>query len=323
MRREINLSFFGHQVDVREHNDADHGLLGNLRAPTRFSAGVITLAFLEPEFQQEFDEIDEMFARAAESVMIVVAPAETELILSAFLDLSGAIAAFPISALGCEEEFAREIAADKLEAVVEDFVRDAETAGVIGEKARACLPKFFGLDDGAELIEIERGRDKAPVGMSLYGFELGAVLFGDNDSAITGERFAFNLGGKIVSGNEIGHKFRAESDDGGILFFAGTKHYTRKSCARIFIYRFAIGTFSFVVQDETGFEQSILFGRRDDEMVNPFEEIRAGFVAHAVGEPASEPVFAQESGDVTAQESLGVVGEGPVELRCAHGSLSH
>ena len=120
MRREINLSFLGHQVHVGEHNDTDNGLFGNLRAPAGFRAGVIALAFLEPEFQQELDEIDEMFARAAERMMVVIAPAEPKLVLPALLDLSGAITAFPISALGCEEEFAREIAADKLEAVVDD-----------------------------------------------------------------------------------------------------------------------------------------------------------------------------------------------------------
>lgn len=97
---EINLGFFGHEVHVGEDHDADDRLLGNLRAPTGFRAGVVALAFLEAEFEQKFDEIDEIFARAAEGVMIMVAPAEAELILTAFLDLARAIAVLPISTLG-------------------------------------------------------------------------------------------------------------------------------------------------------------------------------------------------------------------------------
>jgi hypothetical protein len=53
-------------------------------------------------------------------------------------------------------------------------------------------------------------------------------------------------------------------------------------------------------------------------VVNPFEEVSAGLIAHAVGELAGEGALGEESGDVTAEESFGVVGERPIELWCAH-----
>ena len=117
-------------------------------------AGVVTLAVLEAEFEEEFVEIDEMLAGATEGVMIVVAPAEAELVLAAFLDLGGAIAGFPVGAFGVEEKFAGEIAANELDALVEDLIGGAEAIGVVGEKATAGMPKFFGFNDGAELVEI-------------------------------------------------------------------------------------------------------------------------------------------------------------------------
>ena len=210
---EIDLRFLGHEVDVREDYDADEGLFGDLRAPTGFSAGVVALAFLKAELKQEFDEIDEMFARAAERVMIVVAPAETELILAALLDLGGPIAALPPGAFGGEEEFAGEIAVHELNALVEDFVGGAEAFGVVREEASAGLPEFFGFDDGAELVEIERGRNEAAIGVPFDGFQARTVFFRDNGATVAREGFPLDFGRKVVSGNEIGNEFGAQSDE--------------------------------------------------------------------------------------------------------------
>src|ERR1041385_359439 len=112
LRREIDPGFVRHQVHVRKNHDPGNGLLGNLGAPPGFSARIITLAFLEPEFFEEIDQIDEMFARAAKSVMIMIAPAETEQVLPSFLDVRRAVAVFPIAALGFEKELAGKIATD-------------------------------------------------------------------------------------------------------------------------------------------------------------------------------------------------------------------
>jgi len=285
---KINLGFFGHEVHIRKDDNADDGLLGNLGAPTGFGAGVVTLAFLEAEFQEEFVEVHEMFAGTAKGVVIVVAPAEAELVLAALLDLGGAIARFPIGSLGIEVKLAGEIAADELKALVENLVGDAEAVSVIWKKTATSVPEFFGFDDGGKLIGFVRSGDETTVGVALDRFEAGSVFFRDNCAAIAGEGFAFDFGGKIVSGNEIGDEFRAQRDDGGILFISGTKHHARQGGARVFIDDFAVGGFDRFVGDETGLEEVVLFGRGNDEVVDPFEEVGAGLFPHAVSEIVGE-----------------------------------
>ncbi len=95
MAGKIQLRLIRHQVHVGKNCDAYERLLGNLRAPTSFRTGVIAFAFLETERKQEIREVNEMLARTAERMMIVVAPAEAELILAKFLNTCGAVAVFP------------------------------------------------------------------------------------------------------------------------------------------------------------------------------------------------------------------------------------
>lgn len=127
-----------------------------------------------------------MFAGAAEGVMIVVAPTEAELVLAALLDLGGAIAAFPIGALGGEEEFAREIRANELQALVENVVCGLKAFQVVGKKTATSVPEFFGPDDAAEVSSIQWRGDESTIGMALDSFQARAIFFGDDDSAVTG-----------------------------------------------------------------------------------------------------------------------------------------
>src|SRR5258706_8694762 len=99
---EINLRFARHQIHVREDDNANDRLLGNLRAPARFRARVIALAPGKPEFKQKLVQIHETFARTTECMVIVIAPAKAQLVLPALLNLSRAIPALPIFALGFE-----------------------------------------------------------------------------------------------------------------------------------------------------------------------------------------------------------------------------
>jgi hypothetical protein len=124
--------------------------------------------------------------------------------------------------------------------------------------------------------------------MALDGFETSAVFFGDDGAAVAGEGFTFDFGRKIMSSDEISDEFRTEGNDGWILLFASEEHNARESRTRIFIDDFAIRCFGVLVEDEAGFEEGVLFGRRKDEVIDPLEEIGAGFVAHAVGELAGE-----------------------------------
>src|SRR3954467_10089159 len=110
-------------------------------------------------------------------MVIVVAPAEAELVLAAFLDLGGPIARFPIGAFGVEEKLAGEIAPDQLEALIEDLTGDAEAVGIVGETTGASVPEFLGPNDAAEMSGVQWSRDKAAIGMALDGFEASAVFF--------------------------------------------------------------------------------------------------------------------------------------------------
>ena len=107
---EINLGLFWHQVHVGEHNDSNYGLLANLSAPARFSAGVIAFPLLKPEFLEKGDQVHKMLARTPERVMIVISPAEAKLVLAELLNAPGVIAALPVGTLGLEEKLASQIA---------------------------------------------------------------------------------------------------------------------------------------------------------------------------------------------------------------------
>lgn len=121
-----------------------------------------------------------------------------------------------------------------------------------------------------------------------------------------------------MSGNEIGDRFGPDSDDRRVLFFTGAEHDAGKSRAGVFVDGFAVRGFGLGVEGETGFEQSVLFRRRKDEVINPFEEISAGFITHAVGQTAGERILGQKRRDMAAQESFGVIGKRPVKLCWAH-----
>ena len=110
VRREIQLRFLRHQVHVGKDHNARDGLLGDLRAPAGFGAGVVALALGKAELQQELHQVHEVLAGAAEGVMVVIAPAQAELVLAMLLHSPGAVAALPISALGFEEQLAGHVA---------------------------------------------------------------------------------------------------------------------------------------------------------------------------------------------------------------------
>src|SRR5882724_6213853 len=79
--RKVELGFLRHQIHIRKHYNSRLRLLGDLRAPTRFAAGIITLALLEPELFEKLHDIHKMLARASKRMMIMIAPTETEPVL--------------------------------------------------------------------------------------------------------------------------------------------------------------------------------------------------------------------------------------------------
>src|SRR5664279_2262238 len=121
-------------------------MLHHLRTPARVEAGVETLAAEEAELLQHADERREVLAAAPVGVMIVVRPADAELVLPGLLRLGGPVAARPVRALGGEEEVAHIVAADSGDARVNETLGLGEALGRVVEVARAGAQA---LADGA------------------------------------------------------------------------------------------------------------------------------------------------------------------------------
>src|SRR5207248_8074502 len=103
---EVDFGFFGLEVHVAKSDNAFDWLFEDLRAPTGLRASIVTFAAFEAELLKRAHQIEEMTPRGAKGVMIVIGPTEAELVLARFLDVRGAIAALPISALLLEDDVA-------------------------------------------------------------------------------------------------------------------------------------------------------------------------------------------------------------------------
>ncbi len=80
--------------------------------------------------------------------MIVIRPAQPELILPGFLHLGGVIARLPKFSLGPEEKIAGEINAEIADGGIDQFVQPGESRGIVIEISLA----------GSELFEMRKGR---------------------------------------------------------------------------------------------------------------------------------------------------------------------
>src|SRR5439155_3904982 len=109
------------------------------------------------------DQIREVRARAAERVMIVIAPTQPERILPEFLEPPRAIAAFPVRPLFFEKQVTGNVAPDELERLVQNPVRSGDAVGVIGKVPRTRLKKFLRLDDGFQFAAPEVRRHKTAI----------------------------------------------------------------------------------------------------------------------------------------------------------------
>src|SRR6267154_1264196 len=106
LSRKVNLCFFRHEVHVRKNHNSRGRLLGDLRPPPRFGAGVVTFPLLETQLQKKIDQIDEVLSRTTKSMVIMISPTEAEPVLSKLLDLGRAVPAGPVIAFGFEKELA-------------------------------------------------------------------------------------------------------------------------------------------------------------------------------------------------------------------------
>src|ERR1700747_1300315 len=96
LRGEIDLRLFRHQIHIGKNRDPGKGVFLDLSAPTGFSPRVIPFPLLEAEVLQESYQVRKESAGRAESMMIVIAPAETEKILSPFLNPASPVLELPV-----------------------------------------------------------------------------------------------------------------------------------------------------------------------------------------------------------------------------------
>ncbi len=90
-------------------------------------------------------------SREQRRVVIVVGPAEAELVLARLLNLRGAIARLPEAALLGKDRVAREVASDDADDLVEDRMSLAKAFGVVREMTASQTPQFGRLQQSFDL----------------------------------------------------------------------------------------------------------------------------------------------------------------------------
>src|SRR5690242_7063441 len=131
-----------HQVHVAKNDDALDVLLHDLRAPARLVAGVVALAPLEAQLFHGLHKMNELGARAAKGMVIVVPPTKAECVLSRLLHTPCAVAPLPKDAFTHEYNMAREIAPHHRDKFVNQCERQRITFVVVIEPALSSLPKL-------------------------------------------------------------------------------------------------------------------------------------------------------------------------------------
>src|SRR5207249_4597020 len=161
------------------NHDSGDRLFGNLGAPAGFTAGIIAFALFETEFFQKSDEIGEMLARAAEGMMIVIAPAQPETILPLFLEPGRAIELLPIVTLGFEKELAGKVASDEVHRTREDSIGRLDALRIAFGMPRPRTPQLFCFDDVRAFALPQWRWNETSVRAAFDRFEPCAILFRD------------------------------------------------------------------------------------------------------------------------------------------------
>ena len=106
---EVAHQLIGGEIDVIEGDDAGGGRFHDLRAPSRLPAGVEALATVEAQLFQECHVPRKILPRAAIGVMVVIAPAQPQLVLPGLLHLRRPVSPLPVTSLGLEKQSALDV----------------------------------------------------------------------------------------------------------------------------------------------------------------------------------------------------------------------
>src|SRR5438067_10565312 len=116
-----------------------------------------------------------MLARRAVSVVVVVGPADAELVLPGLLGLGGAVAALPVFALCAKEQVAGAIDADVMNGRVDQAIGVLKCVFHPREAARAPAERLLVLEHERRLVGGDGWRLKAAVAVALDGREADAA----------------------------------------------------------------------------------------------------------------------------------------------------
>ena len=108
------------QIDISEDNKLTLFLFEDLSAPARFLSGIESLSTREAEQFKYLDQMLKVLPTTAVGVVIMVGPAQSQRILSCFLNTSGPIAALPVVAFRSKEEVTGPSDSEVLNGCVDD-----------------------------------------------------------------------------------------------------------------------------------------------------------------------------------------------------------
>src|ERR1035441_1121841 len=116
--------------------------------------------------------------------MIMIAPPEAEPVLAVLLNPRGGVAAFPVGALGFEEQLAGHIAPDQAKDPVEGLMGGTDAFRIARKLPTTRPPQFPSLYNVRQFIALEGRGHEPDIGPALDCLALSAVFFSHHDSAI-------------------------------------------------------------------------------------------------------------------------------------------
>jgi len=177
------------------------------------------------------------------------------------------------------------------------------------------MPKLAGFDDRLKLPILERRGDEASITMAFHRVEPRTILFGHGNAPIARERLSVRFARNIVAGDKIGDRFRPQRDDRRICFLRATHQNAGQGRLRVLIDDFSSRGFHAAVNGKTCFAQHRFIIGRERQMIDPFEEIGCGFVAHPFCEVLRKSILRKKGFNAPAQECLGFIGQRPIKAR--------
>src|ERR1700758_3400121 len=158
-------------------------MVQKFKRPGRFCSPGNTAPLLETEVLQEGYQVRKEPPGRAESVMIVIAPAQTKKILSPFLDPAGPVLELPVDAFFGKKQFTGYIRTHSIDCLPLQGKRLADSIFIVWEIPFSASPELaYGDDLGSEPWNF-LSLNEVPVSESLNGNKSSPGLSANDDLA--------------------------------------------------------------------------------------------------------------------------------------------